>query len=258
MSGLRIGGIAAALFVVIGSFLPWATVDTWIGTFSATGTDGDGVITLLLGLAAGALIALWKRPLVIIAAVAAGLAALVALVDLVDLGRAIGDSGFADVTPGIGLILTLLAAMAAAALAVVGQAQLAKAGHPTGLSLAELNRGAALPTTSLPPQGAPTPWQAAPAQPPVAPVAPAAPPAPTVPAGWHPDPSGAPQLRYWDGTRWTEHVHATAPAAPRAEPGPGRTPRPSGSRRARGPGYPAAGRADDAASAARPARLTDT
>jgi Protein of unknown function (DUF2510) len=26
------------------------------------------------------------------------------------------------------------------------------------------------------------------------------------PAGWHPDPSGRYQLRYWDGTRWTEHV----------------------------------------------------
>jgi hypothetical protein len=26
------------------------------------------------------------------------------------------------------------------------------------------------------------------------------------PPGWHPDPSGAGQWRYWDGTRWTEHV----------------------------------------------------
>lgn len=232
MSGLRIGGIVAALFVMIGSFLPWATVDTWIGSFSANGMDGDGVITLLLGVAAGVLIGLWKRPLVIIGAVAAGLAALVALVDLVDLGRAIGDDAFADVKPGIGLILTLLAALAAAGLAVVGQAQLAKQGHAMGLSLAELNRGAALPTTSLPPQGAPTPWQAAPAQPvapaaPAAPAAPVAPAAPAVPAGWHPDPSGAPQLRYWDGTRWTEHVHATAPAVPpvpQAPPAPPTTP----------------------------------
>jgi uncharacterized RDD family membrane protein YckC len=37
----------------------------------------------------------------------------------------------------------------------------------------------------------------------------------TSPAGWHPDPvppteGAAPQLRYWDGTRWTEHV---APAS---------------------------------------------
>ncbi|MFE8005138.1 phospholipid scramblase-related protein [Streptomyces sp. NPDC057418] len=29
-----------------------------------------------------------------------------------------------------------------------------------------------------------------------------------IPAGWHPDPHGAPQLlRYWDGARWTEHTH---------------------------------------------------
>lgn len=26
------------------------------------------------------------------------------------------------------------------------------------------------------------------------------------PAGWHPDPQGRFESRYWDGTRWTEHV----------------------------------------------------
>jgi hypothetical protein len=40
---------------------------------------------------------------------------------------------------------------------------------------------------------------AAPAEP--APVA-----EPTVPAGWYADPSGRFELRYWDGTAWTEHV----------------------------------------------------
>jgi membrane protease YdiL (CAAX protease family) len=32
------------------------------------------------------------------------------------------------------------------------------------------------------------------------------------PPGWHPDPSGANRWRWWDGTRWTEHVssHSTA------------------------------------------------
>lgn len=45
-------------------------------------------------------------------------------------------------------------------------------------------------------------------QAPPAPPAPApTPSAPAVPAGWLPDPSGAPDtLRYWDGSRWTQHV----------------------------------------------------
>jgi hypothetical protein len=49
---------------------------------------------------------------------------------------------------------------------------------------------------------------AAPA-PPLAPAPPVAP-APQVatanPAGWFPDPGGVHDHRYWDGTRWTEHV----------------------------------------------------
>jgi hypothetical protein len=53
------------------------------------------------------------------------------------------------------------------------------------------------------------PAMAAPAPPP-APAAPAGP-VPGTPAGWLPDPSGAPNtLRYWDGNAWTQHV-ATKP-----------------------------------------------
>lgn len=33
-------------------------------------------------------------------------------------------------------------------------------------------------------------------------------------AGWYPDPAGTPQLRYWDGTSWTEHVAPAAPGTP--------------------------------------------
>ena len=29
---------------------------------------------------------------------------------------------------------------------------------------------------------------------------------PSVPAGWYADPAGRYELRYWDGTAWTEHV----------------------------------------------------
>jgi hypothetical protein len=31
-------------------------------------------------------------------------------------------------------------------------------------------------------------------------------PTPSVPAGWYADPAGRFELRYWDGTAWTEHV----------------------------------------------------
>lgn len=41
---------------------------------------------------------------------------------------------------------------------------------------------------------------------PVVEQAAAAAPESTVPAGWYADPSGRYELRYWDGTAWTEHV----------------------------------------------------
>ena len=31
--------------------------------------------------------------------------------------------------------------------------------------------------------------------------------APNPQPAWYPDPTGAPGLRYWDGQRWTEHIH---------------------------------------------------
>ena len=33
-----------------------------------------------------------------------------------------------------------------------------------------------------------------------------APATPSVPAGWYADPAGRYELRYWDGSAWTEHV----------------------------------------------------
>ncbi|MFF9061906.1 phospholipid scramblase-related protein [Streptomyces sp. NPDC014882] len=42
------------------------------------------------------------------------------------------------------------------------------------------------------------------------------------PSGWYPDPHGADRtLRYWDGSRWTEHTHAEQqPAQPAQQPVP--------------------------------------
>jgi hypothetical protein len=36
---------------------------------------------------------------------------------------------------------------------------------------------------------------------------------PTTPAGWYADPAGSPQLRWWDGAGWTDHLQSPAQAA---------------------------------------------
>jgi hypothetical protein len=59
------------------------------------------------------------------------------------------------------------------------------------------------------------------ALPPVYPSAPAPPPASLPAFGWYPDPSGRFELRYWDGTRWTEHVSVGGEQS--SDPVPGQT-----------------------------------
>ncbi len=58
-------------------------------------------------------------------------------------------------------------------------------------------------TPSYEPAAAATPAAAAPAAHAPEPAAAAA---PAVPAGWYADPAGRFELRYWDGSTWTEHV----------------------------------------------------
>lgn len=45
-------GIVAAIMVIVGSVGPWATVTSGFGAVNASGTSGDGVITLVLSIAA--------------------------------------------------------------------------------------------------------------------------------------------------------------------------------------------------------------
>jgi Protein of unknown function (DUF2510) len=68
--------------------------------------------------------------------------------------------------------------------------------------------GVTTPATTTTPAAAPAAAAAAaaatPAAAPTPDPAPAA--APAVPAGWYADPAGRFELRYWDGSTWTEHV----------------------------------------------------
>jgi len=106
--------IGIAAIGVIGAFLPWAT----FGIFSVAGTDGDGVITLILFIIFG-LIGLWlsrqgeptvatgvKVLLIILMAVVV----VIAVYDIANISSE-GDS-FIKVSPGGGLYLTLISGIA--------------------------------------------------------------------------------------------------------------------------------------------------
>src|SRR4249920_1344604 len=95
--------VAAAVAAIVGSLLPWATA----GPFSVAGTSGDGVITLLAGVATIAIVlaggAIW-------AAIIGGL--IITAVSIYDLQQlsAIAPGPFGlHADPGSGLVLVLLA-----------------------------------------------------------------------------------------------------------------------------------------------------
>ncbi|MEZ5406577.1 MAG: hypothetical protein R2761_01040 [Acidimicrobiales bacterium] len=106
----------AALLVLLGSLLPWATIDTGFGSFSVRGTEGDGVLTLLLALAGGAAavaVVMARKPMAAIGGiVAGGLSLLIAGYDFLDLARVSGGGGLVEAHVGFGLWLVLLGSLA--------------------------------------------------------------------------------------------------------------------------------------------------
>lgn len=113
------------LLLLIGSVLPWATVSSGGYSQSVNGMDGDGVITLIFALAIiGMGVGYYfvknangRTGLLIGTAVVGAITVLITLIDLFDLGdvgREIGGMGV-DVSVGFGLILALLAGIAAIA-----------------------------------------------------------------------------------------------------------------------------------------------
>ena len=108
--------------VVIGALLPWASITAvFIGTISFAGTEGDGMLTLVGGLVAGAAaipaVLLGRRliwGLAILIMLAGAAIGFVAVYDMGNLQSAIGDMPRdvpAKASIGIGLWITLLGAL---------------------------------------------------------------------------------------------------------------------------------------------------
>jgi hypothetical protein len=119
-SAARIAGWLMAVaggVIVIAAMMPWAT----FGPFTVSGTNGDGGITLVLGLIAAAG-GIWRglsqRPSggqIAVGVTNLVLGSVVALIGLVDAGD-VSDVA----TIGSGLVLTILGGMALAGTAVFG------------------------------------------------------------------------------------------------------------------------------------------
>ena len=110
MQGARVVSLVGFVGVILGAFLPWSRVLI----FSVSGTDGDGVITLLLGVAGASLIAFGRGSAPAWIAAVAGVAAFgVGLYDVANFPA----SSLAAI--GMGLWLTLAASVLAAIAAAV-------------------------------------------------------------------------------------------------------------------------------------------
>lgn len=114
--------LVSGIVVAIAALLPWATASSFGVSITKNGTEGDGVLTLLLGI--GIAVLGWMggasrgRALSIGALVGAALVALIAIYDTADIARVAGESGFVSVSVGIGLWITVLAGLVAVGFAI--------------------------------------------------------------------------------------------------------------------------------------------
>jgi hypothetical protein len=107
--------LGGAGLVVLGSLLPWATVDTVFGSVSRNGTSGDGKLTLVGGIAFALLYLRRERVHAIIATVVAFAILGVGFNAMRDVNDAISEvegasDGLATAEVGIGLWLVMVGA----------------------------------------------------------------------------------------------------------------------------------------------------
>jgi hypothetical protein len=123
---LGVLSIVGAFLLLIGSFLPWATVQAFFAELSVNGFDaGDGKLTAAAGFVSLILFVLGttlrKWPLFLAGAIVCGLGGLVAGYDVINLSNEFGDAdlgGLAQASIGIGLWLCLLGALLGTATAI--------------------------------------------------------------------------------------------------------------------------------------------
>ena len=122
-----VGGIAAVV-VFIAAFLPWATADAVIISSTKTGIEGDGVITLVLGLVALPCIvyAHWRSWVWLLPAIMGVAIAAIGIYDWAELTGLSSD--VATVSVGAGLVLTVVGGLVLTIMALLSKTALGRSG----------------------------------------------------------------------------------------------------------------------------------
>jgi len=117
--------------VIVGSVMPWATVKSVFGEINVSGTDGDGVLTLVGGVVVLVLVLAQKY---LASLIVATVTAAVLIYDYLNITRSLDldDNEFASASVGWGIQLATIGAVVA-----VIASFLARRDSPSGADSAE-------------------------------------------------------------------------------------------------------------------------
>lgn len=101
--------IISMVVAVIGSCMPWVTIQYAFGEISVAGTTGDGQITLILAFLAGLFCVFDKRGLIVLSTIACAIGFVVSMVDTLRVADRVSNStGQVHATVGYGLYLCMI------------------------------------------------------------------------------------------------------------------------------------------------------
>ena len=100
--------LIALVLTAIGSFLPWASIQSVFGTIEVSGTSGDGIITLLLAIVTGCFICFGSKfKMFVWAAIFSVLGLIISIGEIFNVTSK-NDEEFAIVQVGYGLYLCVI------------------------------------------------------------------------------------------------------------------------------------------------------
>lgn len=112
-------GLIGGGLVLLGSFMPWASIASGFGSVGVAGTEGDGKFTLVLGIGVvvlGVVSRMSGKRLAVPQVIACALAGIVAVIDISNVSSKLAgvESAFVHASVGPGLYLVLIGAVVGA------------------------------------------------------------------------------------------------------------------------------------------------